>query len=231
MTPTDRERDLTRGEVEDRLITIVGSSHFHAITALVDNLRRLPQATSSSEISTPGHENGLAAAVCLLAVVSFESFMVRAWYIKGRTDKAKNGLDAFRKLYPDNEHIEYVTEAFVLRDLIAHNHLWELTYTWGDDEPIMLRKALPLSGGDNKYLEVVDIDRRRTRALNLHVLPNRVDRYDAAMVLDVIYSALEYCDADNHTACPIKDSWVRLSGRSVRFGDFVAGFRNEILLR
>jgi hypothetical protein len=78
MVPTtDRERALAPGEVEDRFITIVGSSHFHAVTALVDDLRRLAPANSSSEISTPGHENGLAAAVCLLAVVSFESFMVR----------------------------------------------------------------------------------------------------------------------------------------------------------
>src|SRR6266851_9990592 len=100
MAPTEREQVLAPGEVEDRFITIVGSSHFHAITALVDDLRRLPPAIPSSEISTPRHENGLAAAVCLLAVVSFESFMVRAWYIKGRTDKAKNGLDAFVKLYP-----------------------------------------------------------------------------------------------------------------------------------
>lgn len=218
-------------EVEQRLVTVVGSSHFHAITTLVHDLRRLALATHGNEVSTPDMENGLATAVCLLSVVAFESFMVRAWYIKRRKDKAKNGLDAFRKLYPDNGHLEHVTEAFVVRDLVAHNHLWELTYTWGEDEPIRLRNALRLSGGDDKYLEAVDLDRRRTRSLGLHVLPNRIDRIDAALVLDVIWGALEFCDEDNHTAVPVRDAWVRVGTNSVRFGDFVAGFRNEILSR
>jgi hypothetical protein len=217
-------------EDDRKFISIIGSSHFHAIAALVDDLRRLAFG-SPTEITVPGVENGLSVAVCVLSVIAFESFMVRAWHIKGRTGQARNGLDAFEKLYPEYEHSQLVVEAFVVRDLIAHNHLWELSYTWTEDDPIVLLEALRLAGGDQKYLDVVDTVSRRTRALRLHVLPTRIDRYDAARVLDAIWSALEYCDSENHSACPVKDSFIRIADRSIRFRDFVAGFRNEMLSR
>ena len=35
-------------------------------------------------------------------------------------------LDFLRELYPQFPNIDEVTEAFVLRDIMAHNHLWEI---------------------------------------------------------------------------------------------------------
>jgi hypothetical protein len=211
-------------ETTNDLVTVVGGAYFQPIADLVVSLQTLSPEASRDEVHVSPRENGYAAAICLLSVVALESFLMRVRYFK-HGEPTPGALNMFRYLYPAYPRKDDVVEAFVVRDLLAHNHLWEVTYKWEEeDNSTQLLEALHSFGGDQKYKDYVDAADRRTKGLRLHVLPSRVDRRDAATILKVVWEALEYMDADDHTACPASPGFVKFGKEMVRFRDLVQRF-------
>jgi hypothetical protein len=212
-------------ETLDNLITVVGGAYFQPITDLVVRLQTLSPEASRDEVHVSPRENGYAAAICLLSVVALESFLMRVRYFK-HGEPTPSALNMFRYLYPAYPRKDDVAEAFVVRDLLAHNHLWEITYKWEEeDNSTQLLEALHSFGmKDAKYKDYVDAADRRTKGLRFHVLPSRVDRRDAATIVKVVWEALEYMDADDHTACPASPGFVKFGKEMVRFRDLVQRF-------
>jgi hypothetical protein len=208
----------------DSLITIVGGAYFQPIADLVARLQTLSPEASRDEVHVSQRENGYAAAICLLSVIALESFLMRVRYFK-HGEPTPGALKMFRCLYPEYPRTDDVVEAFVVRDLLAHNHLWEVKYKWEEeDRAAQLLEALHSFGGDDKYQDHVDVADRRTKGLRLHVLPNRVDRRDVAIILKVVWEALEYMDTDDHTACPASPGFVKFGAEMVRLRDLVQCF-------
>jgi hypothetical protein len=149
------------------LITIVGTSYFQPIVDLVIHLQTSSPEGSHDEVHVSPRENGYAAAICLLSVVALESFLMRVRYIK-HGDPTPGALKMFRHLYPAYPRTDDVVEAFVVRDLLAHNHLWEVKYSWEEEgNSTTLLEALHTFGGDDKYKDHVDTAERRTKGLQL----------------------------------------------------------------
>ena len=89
-----------------------------------------------------------------------------------------------------------ITEVFVLRDVIAHNHLWEIVYStdhqsWGN----LLSRELDSTSGDSKFKDSVDIEAGTTMILRLNVIPTKVDTSDVIKVLNTVLDALEFIDS------------------------------------
>lgn len=208
--------------VIDSVISVAGGAYFQPIADLVDRLRTVPSPTDGNEVHASRRENGYAVSVCLLAVVALESFLARARHLKH--GKAPGGFGLFRELYPAFPNHQEIAEAFVIRDLLAHNHLWEIDFTWDADGPLQLLHATRSFGGDGKYQQYVDVDARCTKSLRLHVVPNRVDRRDAAIVLKTVWHALELMDGDDHATCPVSPAHVHDGSRVIPFAEFIQGF-------
>jgi hypothetical protein len=217
-----------KSETVDNIITIVGGAYFQPITDLVACLQTLSTEASRDEVHVSPRENGYAAAICLLSVVALESFLMRVRYFK-HGEPTPGPLKIFRCLYPAYPRPDDIAEAFVVRDLLAHNHLWEVKYKWEEeDNATQLLGALyaldSLGREDPKYTEHVDSADRRTKGLRLHILPNRVDRRDAATILKVVWEALEFMEADDRTACPVSPGFVKFGKETVRFRDLIKRF-------
>jgi hypothetical protein len=212
---------------DDKLVSIVGYSYFQPIATLLNELVSRPAPQASDVIASPP-ENGFSCAVCLLAVVCFESYAVRSRFINrsAPAPAKRNCLDFLRDLYPQFPNIEQVTEVFVLRDIIAHNHLWEIGFLWGEfSEPMMLQSASKDAiSGDNKYARHVDPQTRKTKILHLNAVPTSVDRSDVSKVLNVVWKALLFLEGQDPRQCRVSDVMVEYGGRLYRFAEVVGGF-------
>jgi len=82
-------------------------------------------------IKANDHETDWAISSILIAVVMFEGWLMRVRYDLGAANapnkpQALAFYDALRQTYP----LPDVTEAFVMREIVAHNHLWTVTFAW-----------------------------------------------------------------------------------------------------
>lgn len=72
----------------------------------------------------------------------------------------------------------------MLRDIIAHDHIWTAAVRWDDNSGIALDSIEKLAPyGDQKFNRVVDLKTRLTRRLHLDAFPNRIHRATAVVVL------------------------------------------------
>jgi hypothetical protein len=221
------EKDMSKPP-DDKLVSIVGQSYFQPIATLLEKLASTSRP-EANDVKTSSRENGFACAVCLLAVVCFESCAMRSRYVNRSAPAAqkRNCLDFLRDLYPQFPNIEHLTEAFVLRDIIAHNHLWEIGFSWGEEPnlPMTLTSASkdPISG-DNKYALHVDGPTRKTKLLHLNAVPINVDRSDVSKLLNVVWNALLFLEGQDRGQCYVSHLTVLYAGKLMRFGEVVRLF-------
>jgi len=176
-------------------VSIIASHLVQPLADLLGKLILLPEP-SDPEAPKHGDELGYSAAICLLTAVIVESFAMRARFLNSE-DEASRERAVHRfiaKRYPDFEWIKEVAELFIIRDLIAHNHLWRIESTsnrnvWTE---LLTKELDPLTeeAKGKKYSKYVDINIARTRTLCLHVIPTQLERSDVAKVLRVAKNTL-----------------------------------------
>jgi hypothetical protein len=178
-------------------ISIFGASLVRPIADLLEKVFSYPHP-GSNPVQTGTRENGYAISSCLLLAVFLESFIRRATHLSGNSLKPaekKHALEFLKKRYPSFGLFPAVTEIFVLRDVIAHNHLWRMEYstdqrTWKD----LLSKELDSASGDSKFNDSVDLQSGTTMVLGLKVIPTRIDRSEVRKVLDTVLDTLKFID-------------------------------------
>jgi hypothetical protein len=185
-------------------------------------------------LTTNGSENGHAIAVVILGVLALESAINRAGLVHydrqldthGKLESAlgylKTKLDAHECADWDCPMKLLDTKAlfdvFVVRDVIAHNHLWsgefveDASGNWNAE-----REPQPEPGfGDVKYRQYVDLATGLTKNLALNVVPTRVWRKDAYLVLQTLFRTL---DALDHIGKPLG-----IRGHPFVFGSKIIGY-------
>ena len=178
-------------------VSIFGGSLVQPIADLLDELFSHPHPGSNTR-QTGSRENGYSVSICLLLAVFLESFIRRATHLSGDSlvpSEKKNALQFLSKRYPSFDGLPAVTEIFVLRDVIAHNHLWKMEYStdpqsWRD----LLSKELDSSSGDSKFNISVDLKTGMTKVLGLKVIPTKIDRSEVINVLNTVLNTLEFID-------------------------------------
>ena len=132
-----------------------------------------------NEVQASRAENGYAASIAILTALVIESVCNRVRYVRGDVDR-KGAVQTLRELLAAGL-ADDVEEIFVLRDVIAHNHVWEATIADDDAKGLVLVSATKRPGyGDDKFDRVVHLTTRRTRRLHLDVFPNRIHRQRVA---------------------------------------------------
>ena len=111
----------------EQTVSILGSGYFQPIADLTEKSLKWP-ATKRSSVGALYYDNIYSTSIILLMVASLESYATRLRYFKGVTTTNRNFTVAnyIKHVFHDFRLVKAVTEVFVLRDVIFHNHLWEL---------------------------------------------------------------------------------------------------------
>ena len=214
------------GAVHAEFLSTIAASWVWALEPhLTFLLSKQPDQWADPEGQKSGPENGHAAAAVVLGAFLLESMAARIAVIRAELEPPDSAL-SFLKALAAREGLvqpspEEITELFVARDVLAHNHVWDLALRWGSGSVVdNLRRRL-LRGGDKKYQEVV-LSAGRTRRLGLQVVPTFVGRQDAAAALTVVVELLDFLVRfDTQNMPSTADSWVRVP-RQVRLREAVS---------
>lgn len=214
-------------------ITPVGLNLVDPIVTLVECLDSFPQK-GANEVQTSPVENGYASAVILLATCLLEAALNKIKYVDSKLDGeenakgCRNALKFFRLRFPDpkpSDLHQKATEIFVVRDVIAHSHIWEATLIDNEEEFRLLAAQLTKGYGDDKYTEVVDIATRKTRLLQLNVFPTKINSLDALVVLKAALEIFRFIEEEGKTSSRdypcVVNRYVKFKDAYPSFGDLV----------
>jgi hypothetical protein len=214
---------MTRPAIPD-VITVVASAYFQPIADLVDKLLSKPTSKEG-----PGgvsmHENGYSAALVVLLVAVLESYTSRLRFVR-RSERIEGNLstpDLLEKYFPALPTKDELVEIFLIRNVLAHNHIWHLDVSdfAGVGAPT-ISNPIELGFKTNKHYEqVVDISTRRTRALQLNISPTSVGRTDVWKAFDIIWRTLKYMNAQDFSHTPLGGSTISFRGERREFADLL----------
>ena len=139
------------------------------------------------------HENTHATAGIVLTLLSIEAYRNRIYYLENESlgkNGLASGLSKFFKakngFFPDQLFKNILTELVIVRDVIVHNHLYEVEIVNdGNWDMISHRQKLLADYGDDKRLKsgLVTEQTRQTKTLKLNVQPAKVGFEDLFTVL------------------------------------------------
>lgn len=190
-------------------------------TNLIDPLVTLHEAMvrlgseGPNEVQAAPTENGYAVAMVALAAFMIEGVCSRARYVTGTEDRRRTPIDTLHELgAPDLA--ENVEEVFVVRDAVAHSHLWTATVSH-DRKGLQFQadpERLPFYG-DKKFDRVVDPSTRKTRRLGLDVFPPRVCRHTAVLALKEAVAVFRFLESQDRRFAYLEPVHVFVAGEYI----------------
>ena len=197
-------------------VSVISTALLQPIVTLLESLENLnPQKANDVQVSDL--ENGYAASICVLTVLLLESTINRARYV--RKINGLNSIECFASLILDIELNEQLKELYVLRDVIAHNHIWLARI---NQDTMTFIDAVRLPGyGDRKFLEVFDKSTRKTRKLGLNIFPTRIGLSDARTVLATASHILVTFENLDRSIIYISNKQVTYRGSRLTLQDLV----------
>lgn len=190
------------------------------IADLCEQMLLLPQG-EPNEVQASFRENGYAISIVALAAFLLEGACGRSRYVCG--DKPMSPAGTFRD-FGRHDLADNVEEIFVVRDAIAHAHLWKgkITFTGNNVRFAEQAVLLPGYGDDKKFKRIVDLGTRTTRRLKLDVLPTRIDRRSAIAVLKESALALQFLESRDRNFVHLMPHDVYFQGDLVPFYKWVS---------
>ncbi len=208
---------------KSQMVSIIGSSYFEPIGDLIDKLTSRNQP-GPNEVQAGYFENGYATSIVLLLVAMFESYVMRSRYINRENQPITRStvVSYLEKVCPQIDSFVEIIEIFILRDLIFHNHLWEIDFSWQEEPAMVMHGAQkdPASG-DNKYERFVDQTSRKTKKLELNAVPIKVDRTDVFKVFSQLWNALICLENQNRNQCYVSHLRIKFRGEITLFSDLI----------
>jgi len=203
---------------ENGYVSVVGHSLIQPILDLVENLESKPPVRPN-EVQTGQRENGYSLAIIVLSAILFESVLNRTAYVRG---EERSGPDYFKEISPDKNTAAEVEEIFAVRNVIAHNHLWEATTTWSerDDglkfaEPPILREGY----GDKRHVVIIDSKTRKSRLLGINMFPPRIWRRDAYIVMKTVAKGIGVIESMDRRYFYLSPNHFWFQKRTVTFSE------------
>jgi hypothetical protein len=206
-----------------KIITCLGLSLFYP---LVDLYRKLEETnfTGNSKIQKSMTESGYSCSIILQTAVIIESLTNRTRYLcktRYRNNQKIKVLEFLRKYFKSEEElIDKVEEIFILRDSIAHNHLWTIGYNFDTDysETKIYHRLISIYG-DSKFNQNVCRKTRKTKKLKLNIVPIKISKKDVQIVFGVLK---EFCDLlDNKKKTVVKNFSTEWKGSYISLVEFL----------
>jgi hypothetical protein len=208
------------------VVTIIGDRYCQPIADLVDKLTR-NTPTVANRYSSGDVECGYSVATILLLVAMLESDVSRLRHVAGLegvtiSPKDKHALDVIEAVFPRLSFMKSLKEVYVLRDLLTHNHLWNVDLRFGGRGGLTWISGVKhVAYGDKKYIDRVNTKTGRTKALKLHVIPTRVDRTDTAKCFEIVWRVLTRFDVKFPLSAMRPNRRVVFRGQRIKFEDLL----------
>lgn len=179
-------------------LTILGPRLIQPMADILEKLLSFPRSENKQKL-TPD-ESGYSVLICLLTAVIVESFVMRVRYLNysEETESVRSLHKFLDEKYPMFDLTQELIEIFILRDVIAHNHIWEITSS-GDSNiwlETQMKNMHPLTSNrkDKKYNNAVNIKSARTKISKLHVIPTQINITDVSKVLRIARDTLIFLE-------------------------------------
>ncbi len=192
-------------------VSVIGINYLYPIASLLATMDSL-DPTGPNEVQASPYENGYSVAIIVLAVLLLESAINRTQYVRGEKPP-KKPVNFVHSTYPSSAFGDILEELFVVRDVIAHNHLWEAQVTWNEQMGMQLASTARQEGyGDKKFDKVLDSKERKTRLLGVNLFPTRICRADAVLVLRNVVEFLLFLEREDRRYFYISPQIVKFKG-------------------
>lgn len=146
-----------------------------------------------------------------------ESILNRMKYLE-KEDASSKALDFVKKTEWAQPFYDSLLEIFVVRDVIAHNHIWEAAIYWDENFDMKLDEAHIIEGyGDRKFREVANHYTRQTTKLHLNLFPTRINWDDFLIVFKELMGFLVAVEKQNANYFRISNEFVQFKGNIVKF--------------
>jgi len=213
-----------------KVITVIGSTYIEFI--VMDLMAKAFDAYkkldfSSRHFQTSIWEHGHATAAIVLSVIGIEAYRNRIYYIeKDNVSRGNNAvsidlsnvLSRKNQAFPADRFKELLTEVFVVRDVIAHNHIYEVEVLSDQNWRMIGHKQRLLKGYgfDAKYKTSVNSRTKKTNLLKLNVQPAKIgfeDLFKVMAVFDLLVGVTQNILGVGHVPFrvhyEIDNYWVR----------------------
>ncbi len=173
-------------------VSIIGANYLMPISKCLEMIMREENRLPPIELATV-YDNGYSVGIVVLTVLMIESFIRRACLILDH-EPYKKVLEYVDDAFSDYSRKDCIEEVFVLRDVIAHNHLWSMNLSWNRNGHMKIHDVDHIAGGDKKYKRVIDPNNSRTNKLKLRLRPTNVCFEEAFIVLHEAHYFFEYLE-------------------------------------
>lgn len=212
------------------VITVVGSAYLQSIADLLERLLRRP-ISGVGPAGASEHENGYSAALVVLLVAVLESYTARLRFVR-RAEGIVGNLstpELLAKYFPSLPTRDELVEVFLVRNVLAHNHIWHLDVSdFTEAGAPTLATPTELGFQTNKHYEqVVDVAGRKTRRMSLNVSPTWVDRSDVRKVFEIVWGTLKFMNAQDFRHTPLGVSIIVFRGKRRQFADLLQEITDE----
>jgi len=179
---------------KQKLVTVIGVNYAEEIVP--DLLEKSFETYCGKDFSKKHfqvsvHENTYATSAIVLTVLGIEAYRNRIYYLekKGVNRNVAHDLSSVflskDSSFPVQDFEAIFNEVFVIRDVIVHNHIYEIEVV-SDENWDMLshrQKLLEGYGDDQKFRNFVNNRIRKTKNLGLNVQPGKIGFEDLFKVL------------------------------------------------
>jgi hypothetical protein len=210
---------MTNKAIPD-IVTIIGPSYFQPITDLV--ARMIAEKRPRPDPSGSGfRENGYAVSISILLVALLESFVARLRFCRNdELPGAMNIPDLLLHMFPDLPNHGELMEVFLVRNIILHNHIWNIDVRNSPESAPTLKSPHDLKTQTNKnYIELVDQVARKTKLMKLNASPVSIDRGDVYKIFKTVWDTLMFMNHKDFTVCPLSNDQVAFNKRRMRFSE------------
>ena len=181
------------------VISVLGMTYIKPIIDLYTKLDEQKfEKFSRTKVSL--NENGYSTSTIVLSILMVESIINRVKYLE-KKNKIEN-VKFFSDFCKDSKLVSHLTELYVIRDIIVHNHLWSVSYEFDEkyNEKKIYQKLLEGYGSkrgkrsDWKYKNYVDIKNKVTKNLKLNIVPMNIGKEDVIKIFKVLKNLLKYLE-------------------------------------
>jgi len=206
-------------------VSVIGMSSFQPLLSLVEVLESR-EANEPNVVQASAWENGYSCSIVVLSVLLLESAINRTHYLRERQGKFQ-AVEYFTGLVsdpaispPDPDLAVHVAEVFALRDAVVHNHLWESKIFEDDDFSLKFaaRPRLIPGYGRSRMPEVKNYA-GRSHCLKLNLIPSKIWRREAYIVLKTVGRALKKLESMDRNYFYFSFRSFKFRGRNMRFLD------------
>lgn len=200
------------------IVSVIGGQFFQPLADLIGHMVSRPYQ-KSDQVSSNYYEGGYATAIILALAVAVESMVARDRYFNRRAH-GHEGLPVPEYMREVHRYRYYVrlSELFVLRDAIVHNHVWKLCYVLRPRGGRRLVSALRVSWSGNQRLrERLNPKQLRTKLLRANVIPMRMDRKDVLKAFHVAHGVFTFLSKRGAKPVHITGQMVGFRGKRLPF--------------